>query len=307
MHPVYEMHVWDVRSAGQAGKPDSQRRKRFIVSWGYSVEAIAFSGDGQTLYALASLLQSSSTGVPPMYQVQAWDAATGKQHARIGDHGTRFHALTYAPDGRLLAVTDQHLNERRPDDYPTVYQMRIWDVARKQGLALPQTFTATELPLDLDAKSLKLASNTAPKHDAWENVFSFGSHSSTVTSPDGKVKAVRAYRYPIHSAGPDGKTKIDPSPTDVTLLDAASGEVRHVLKGHGQWVCRLAFTPDGKTLAVGEYGGAIKLWNVVAGRLLLTIQAHTGPVTGLAFRADGRVLASCNDTEIRLWQAATDE
>jgi WD40 repeat protein len=118
--------------------------------------------------------------------------------------------------------------------------------------------------------------------------------------------AARGFKWPHQFTGPDGKTKIDPSPTDVTLVDAVSGEVRHILKGHGQWVCRLAFTPDGKTLAVGEYGGAIKLWNVAAGRLLLTIQAHTGPVTGLAFRADGRVLASCSDTGIRLWQAATD-
>jgi WD40 repeat protein len=101
--------------------------------------------------------------------------------------------------------------------------------------------------------------------------------------------------------------KIDPSPTDVTLIDVATGKVTHTLKGYGQWVCRLAFTPDGRTLAVGDHNGKIHLWNVAAGRLLLTIDAHTGPVSGLAFRADGRVLASCNDAEIRLWRAETEE
>jgi WD40 repeat protein len=50
-----------------------------------------------------------------------------------------------------------------------------------------------------------------------------------------------------------------------------------------------------------------KVWNVAAGRLLLTLPGHNGSVNGLAFRADGRVLASCSDSEIRLWHAATDE
>ena len=67
------------------------------------------------------------------------------------------------------------------------------------------------------------------------------------------------------------------------------------------------FSPDGKTLAVGENSGKIRLWNVAAGRMLLTLPGHKGSVNGLAFRPDGRALASCNDTEIRLWRAATDK
>jgi WD40 repeat protein len=190
---------------------------------------------------------------------------------------------------------------RRPE---VLYKVRIWDAERRQELAAPRTVAGAELPLDLDAESLTPTSNTpSQSHD----VFGPGAHSSTATSPDGKLKAVRGYRLPVQSTGPDGKVKIEPSPTDVTLADAATGEVLHVLRSYGQSVSRLAFSPDGRTLAVGESSGKIQLWNVAAGRLLLTIPAHAGPVSGLAFRADGRVLASCSDSEIRLWRAASDE
>src|SRR5207248_597128 len=118
----------------------------------------------------------------------------------------------------------------------------IWDAISKQELAAPQLFTATQLPLDLDPKSLAVAPNTPPQHDAWTDAFSFGAHSSTAISPNGKLQAVRGFRLPIHSTGPDGKLKVEPSPTDVTLVDVATGEVLHVLRSYGQSVSRLAFS-----------------------------------------------------------------
>jgi WD40 repeat protein len=308
MHPVYEIHLWDIsvvfRSAKERAfaerKATLKARNRFIVSWQGSVDAMIFSGDGQSLYTLINLNQHLS-GVAPLNRVQIWDVATGQERGSVGDHGTRYHALAFARDGRLLAVTEQQLNMRRPE---ALYKVRVWDAERRQELAGPRTVTGAGLPLDLDPESLTPTPNTpSQSHD----VFSPGSHSSTATSPDGKLKAVRGYRLPLQSTGADGKVKIEPSPTDVTLVDAATGDVLHVLRSYGQWGCRLAFSPDGKTLAVGESSGKIQLWNVAAGRLLLTIPAHSGPVTGLAFRADGRVLASCSDSEIRLWRAATDE
>ena len=163
----------------------------------------------------------------------------------------------------------------------------VWDVTRKQELAAPQILRATDLPLDLDAKSLTVTSNTPRKPDAWENVLAFGSHFSTAMTADGKVKAVRDWSLPVSTNIPDGKWKTLPSPRDVKLVEAATGKVLHVLQGYEQWVCRLAFSPDGKTLAMGNHNGTIRLWNVAAGRLMLTLPAHAGPVNGLAFRADG--------------------
>jgi WD40 repeat protein len=297
MSPVYEIHVWDVATR--------ERRNRFIVSWQGKAAEMAFSGDGQSIYVVINH-ESGIYGVPPVNRLQVWDVKTGAERGSIGEAGARFHALAYTADGRLLALTEQRLNTRRPEQYPSSYKVRIWDATRNEELAAPQLFTATEMPLDLDPELLTVAPDTPPEKDAWDDVFSFGAHSSTATSPDGKLKAVRGH-LPFHSTGPGGKVTMDPGSTDVVLGDVTTGEVLYVLRSYGQSVCRLAFSPDGKTLAVGESSGKIQLWNVAAGRLLLTIPAHSGPVTGLAFRADGRVLASCSDSEIRLWRAATDE
>ncbi len=299
MSPVYEVHVWDLAA--------KERRQRFIVSWQGAVEKMAFSGDGRALYLLASS-QPNIHGVPSVNRLQAWDLVTGKERGSRGDAGTRFHALAFAEDGRLLALTEQRLNVRWPEPSPSQYKVRTWDVLGGKEIAAPQVFTAPQLPLDLNPESLAASPNPPPPKEGWEeDTFSFGSHTSSALSPDGKTKAVREFRLPLQETGPDGKIKTTPSPTDVQLIDAATGDGKHVLKGYGQWVCRLAFSPDGKTLAVGEHAGKIQLWNVAAGRLLLTIAAHNGPVNGLAFRGDGRMLASCSDGEVRLWRADTNE
>ena len=55
-------------------------------------------------------------------------------------------------------------------------------------------------------------------------------------------------------------------------------------------VTALAFSPDGKILAVGGYR-AVTLWNLPTGKALLSMTHLPGPVQSLAFRPDGAQLA----------------
>jgi WD40 repeat protein len=294
--PVYEIHLWDVATR--------QRRNRFIVSWHDRVEQMSFSADGHSILTITSSYES---GLWTPHRLQMWDVKTGKERGSLGDHGARFHALAYAADGRLLALTDQRLNLRLPEQYPSSYKIRMWDVLGKKELAAPQLFTATQMPLDLSPDSLAVMSNAAPEPDAWNNEFHAGANSVAATSPNGKLKAIRGYRPPTHSNGRDGDVKVDASPADITVISTATSEVLHVLRSYGETPSRLTFSPDGKTLAIGQTSGNIQLWNVVSGRLLKILSGQSGPVSGLAFRADGRCLASCSDKEIRLWPTATDD
>ncbi|HEU0173509.1 MAG TPA: protein kinase [Blastocatellia bacterium] len=78
------------------------------------------------------------------------------------------------------------------------------------------------------------------------------------------------------------------------------------LKGHGDYVTSVAFSPDGKKLATGSWDGAAKLWDVGAGRELATLKGHRTYVFSVAFSPDGKRLATGSwDHTAKLWDAVT--
>lgn len=75
--------------------------------------------------------------------------------------------------------------------------------------------------------------------------------------------------------------------------------------GYG-WSAPMAFSPDGRTLAVGSHEGSIGLWDVATGALRVTLSGHRKWVFRLAFSPDGKMLASgSGDRTARLWDTET--
>ncbi len=75
--------------------------------------------------------------------------------------------------------------------------------------------------------------------------------------------------------------------------------------GEGELLRSVAFTPDNTVLA--SAGGnsedfAIRLWDVVSGQALGTLNGHAGIVWGVAFSPDGQMLASVSsDKTAKIW------
>jgi WD40 repeat protein len=88
----------------------------------------------------------------------------------------------------------------------------------------------------------------------------------------------------------------------VKLVDAASGnELAKLIQTRGSGSA-LAFSPDGKLLAVSAEK-TITLWDVAAQKEVGAISGHTDRINSVAFSPDGRTLASAsNDDTIRLWR-----
>src|SRR5262249_6681812 len=102
---------------------------------------------------------------------------------------------------------------------------------------------------------------------------------------------------------PDGRLLASGRGSTVCLWDAATGrKVRQWLEPHGD-VASLAFSRDGRTLAVvGDKDGQARLWEVATGKLRLAVGGHAGAVKGVAFSPDGRLLATGGeDTTALLW------
>jgi WD40 repeat protein len=71
----------------------------------------------------------------------------------------------------------------------------------------------------------------------------------------------------------------------------------------------LAFAPDGLTLAAGDAGGHIHLWDPTTGAARGSWRADPLVLRALAFAPDSRTLAAAGtgDKDVKLWNVATHE
>jgi WD40 repeat protein len=113
---------------------------------------------------------------------------------------------------------------------------------------------------------------------------------------------------------PDGKTLVvgSPSVSKIYLWDVASRKLRHELTGEGgKDIGSTALSPDGTFVAASSQGdSSLPIWDVTTGKLVRKIRAKAKNVGGIAFSPDGRLLASCGQsdeggTSIYLWDVAT--
>jgi WD40 repeat protein len=73
-------------------------------------------------------------------------------------------------------------------------------------------------------------------------------------------------------------------------------------------VLSVAFSPDGKLLALGDTNGEIRLYQVSDWKQLLTCKGHTNWVVSLAFSPDSRTIASgSSDFTVKLWDVSTGQ
>jgi hypothetical protein len=82
------------------------------------------------------------------------------------------------------------------------------------------------------------------------------------------------------------------------------------LTGSGVSVSSVAFSPDGKILAVADEEGGTHLWNAATGRRLATLAGAGGgtAVDSVAFSPDGKIVAAGDDAGTTyLWNPATGQ
>ncbi len=101
--------------------------------------------------------------------------------------------------------------------------------------------------------------------------------------------------------------------TDVRVWNVESGELRFPPRPHTNTISSLAFSPDGRTLAAGDYSGSVLLWNVQSGALVGEALKQRDIVTCMSFSPDGSRLAVGtasdwnHDPQGRLWDVKSQE
>ncbi|HND54433.1 MAG TPA: WD40 repeat domain-containing protein, partial [Pirellulaceae bacterium] len=90
---------------------------------------------------------------------------------------------------------------------------------------------------------------------------------------------------------PDGKTLAVTDDSQVRLLDPQTGEIQRTLSGPIDFCKALAFTPDGRGLAVGALQSGVTLFDVSNGSVIRQFKAGELETVEVAISPDGKRLA----------------
>ena len=190
----------------------------------------------------------------------------------------------------------------------------LFPIALAQEAAVPSGPNIE--PVDFAATAVAQAEPSAsPSGSAWSHVVCSpdGKRVATVSQPDGDkskgevviwnladAKPVcrfeQAGRVTAVAFSPDGSLLAlgpDGPQAGVKLIDCAKGELRHTLLGPAAKTNCLAWSADGKRLALGStFDKTVRLWDVVEKKFTKAHEVELGIILAVAFAKDGTVLVA---------------
>jgi WD40 repeat protein/tRNA A-37 threonylcarbamoyl transferase component Bud32 len=241
-----------------------------------AVAAVAFSPDDQLL---------ASAGADKA--VKLWGVASGKEVRSMNGHTAPVTSIAFSPDGKRLASASADRT------------VRLWETATGQQLLCLQGHQGSVTCVAFSHDGRHIASGSEDKTvriwdlDIGQTTLEFKEHQSP-------VKAV--------AVSPDG-TRVASASGEVIVWDAITGAmVQRGLSGMS-----VAFSPDGQQVAAGgtlgegdhrqKYG--IRIMDVRTGKIHSVWEGHKRVITQLAFRPDGKQLASSSaDRTLEVWDVA---
>ena len=207
---------------------------------GVHSENVVFSPDG---FRLVTALNSNSATKDSRFTIfvwEIWEDPNRLSHLTLKGHTDTINALTFTPNGEMLASGS---------DDGTI---RLWDSSTGTQLLSLSSEKTNSLAFSMDGKTLASVSNFS-QIQLWN--ISTGRQLTSLKEQNDSVTvlAFSADSNILASGSRDGV---------IQLWDISTGNKLTDLKGHVDWVSTLSFSPDGKALVSGSSEGAIFLWHV---------------------------------------------
>lgn len=328
-HFGFNVRIYDTETGFEPIRLETQYEPGGSALVGLTGRALAFSPDNKKVFASGVLVEEGRMGAA------GWDLETGARlDSYRGDFDDGPQSVAFSPDGSIFAIGYKNRIDvcNGPKDpvkqWPVVGRVTAMTFSPNGKLIAVAVRKQIHNPTDKqpnvegylsEIQLLDVASGKELRRfDGFED--GAGTTELPVTSiafsPDGKMLLAGTGIMSMEQLPAGKQLMMKTGEVKSWNLTAAelmplAGRWREVgkLEGIDDLVDSLAFSPDGKTLAVGSPGGegmnAVRVWDTATWKTLWKGGVFPPGYTAVAFSPDGKLIAATRNKATGFYEART--